>query len=83
MEGIWLTIRMIALQAIHGLSLEQIAVRRKQDLGLDLAEAVQNPLDAEIRRTGRPGGAQAGGRQHGNNGLGHVGHKADHPFSAV
>ena len=37
-----------ARQRILGLALEKVTVGREQHLGLDLAEAIQDTLDAEI-----------------------------------
>ena len=48
--------------------------RRDEDDRLDLAEAVEHALLAEIGRAGRPDRAERGGGQHGGDGLGHVRH---------
>ena len=50
-----------------------VAVDRDQHLGLDLAEAVDDALHAEIGRAGGPHRAEAGGGEHGDDRLGHVG----------
>ena len=58
-----------------------VAVDRHQHLGLDLPEAVEHALDPEVGRAGRPDGAQARGRQHGDDGLRHVRQVAGHPVA--
>ena len=50
-----------------------VAVAGDQHLGFDLAETVERALDAEVRGTRRPDRAEAGGGQHGDDGLGNVG----------
>ena len=66
------------LDAVVALAVVVIAVARHQHLGVDLAEAVEHPLEAEIRRGGGPHGAQRGGCQHGHHGLQDVGQIARH-----
>ena len=68
-------------ERIDRFAFKKIPVRRKNHLGLNLAEPIQHPFDAEIRRAGGPGRPHAGGRQHGNHRFGHVGHEADHPVA--
>ncbi len=51
-----------------------IAVHRHQEFRLDLAEPVDHALDAEIRRARGKRGAEAGGGQHGDDGLRHIRH---------
>ena len=55
-----------------------IAVAGNQHLGGDLAEPIQRPFNAEIRRAGRPDRADARRRQHGDHGLRHVRQPARH-----
>ena len=71
------------MQRVDGLALKKIPIGGEQHPGLDLSETVQHALDAKIRRTRRPGGSDAGGGQHGNDGLGHVGHKSHHPIPGL
>jgi len=54
----------------------EVAIGGEQHGGLDLAEAVHHALDAEVGRARRPGGADADGGEHRNDGFRHVGHKA-------
>ncbi len=56
------------------LAVVPVAVRRDEDDRLDLAEAVEHALFAEVRRAGRPDGADRGGGEHAGDGLRHVGH---------
>ena len=72
-----------AFKRIELLSLKGISVGSEEDLGFDLTKTVQHALDAEIRGAGRPGGAQARGSQHGDNGLRHIGHEASHAISRL
>ena len=53
-----------------------VAVDGEQHLRLDLAEAVEHALHAEIGRAGRPDRAEAGGREHRDDRLRHVRHEA-------
>src|SRR6185312_15200741 len=41
-----------------------IAIGAEQNLGLDLAEAIEHPVGAKVRRAGRPDGADAGRGEH-------------------
>ena len=50
-----------------------VAVAGDQHLGFDLPEPVERSLDAEVRRAGRPDGADARRCQHRDNRLGDVG----------
>jgi hypothetical protein len=59
-------------EAVMRLAVVVIPVDGEQHLGLDLAEAVDDALHAEIRRAGRPHGADARRREHGDDRLGHV-----------
>ena len=70
-----------ALEGIELLAVVEVSIAREQDLGGDLPETVEQTLDAEVRRARRPDRAQARCRQHGNDGLGHVGHEARHPIA--
>ena len=54
------------------LAVVPVAVDGEDHLGLDLAEAVEHALDAEIGRARRPDGAEARRAQHGDDRLGHV-----------
>ena len=55
-------------------ALEAITVSGDQQFRLDLSEAVQDALDAEIRRTGRPHRTQPGAGEHPDHGLRDIGH---------
>ena len=70
-----------ALAAVDRLAVVEIAVGAEQHLRRDLAEAVHHAADAEVGRTRRPDGAQAGRRQHGDRRLGRVGHEAGDPIT--
>ena len=63
-------------QAVDRLAVVPVAIDADQHLGLDLAEAVEHALDAEIRRGRRPDGAERGGRQHGDQRFRQVGQVA-------
>ena len=56
------------------LAVVPVAVDGDEQLRLDLAEAVEHALFAEIGRAGRPDRADRGGGEHGGDGLGHVRH---------
>jgi predicted NBD/HSP70 family sugar kinase len=43
-----------ALEAVAALAVVEVAIRREQHLRRDLAEAVEDAVDAEIRRARRP-----------------------------
>ena len=58
-----------------------IAVGRKNQLGLNLAEPVDHGLGAKFGRGRRPDGADGRCREHRNHGLGNVGHVGDHPVA--
>ena len=64
-----------ARKRVVRLAVVVIALDREQHLRLDLAEAVEHALCAEVGRAGRPDRAEAGSRQHENDGLGHVRHE--------
>ena len=55
--------------------------RRRREPWADLAEAVEHPVGAEVGRAGRPDGAQAGRAEHGDHGLGEIGHESRNPVS--
>jgi hypothetical protein len=55
--------------------------RGEQDLGLDLAEAVEHAAHAEVGRARGPDGAERGRRQHRDDGLGAVGQDARDPIA--
>ena len=59
-------------QAVVAFAVVIIAVGGEQDLGFDLAEAVDDPLDAEVRRARGPDGADGTGGEHGGHGFGHI-----------
>ncbi len=63
-------------EGIEAFALEEVSIGDEKDLRLDLSETVQDPLDAEIGGTGGPHRPQAGGGEHGDDGLGHVRHEA-------
>ncbi len=52
-----------------------------QDLGFDLAEAVDHALGPEVRRGAGPDGAEAGGGEHAHQGLPGVGHTRRDPVA--
>ena len=56
------------------LAVVPIAVDRHEDLGLDLAKAVEHPALAEIGRAGREDGAERSDRQHQRDGLRQIRH---------
>ena len=56
----------------------EITIAGEQHPGFDLPEAVERPFRTEIRRTGRPGRAECGGGQHGDDGLDGIGQPARH-----
>ena len=66
---------------VDRLAVITVAVDRDQHLGLDLAEAVDHPLDAEVGRARRPDRAERGGRKHGDDGLCRVRHHRRHPVA--
>jgi hypothetical protein len=70
-----------ALEAVAALAVVEVAIRREQHLRRDLAEAVEDAVDAEIRRARRPDRADARCGQHGHQGLGEVRHEAGHPVA--
>src|SRR5215510_11277427 len=56
-------------QGVEGLSVVEVPVGREQDLRTDLAEAIENAADAEVRRARREGRAHARSREHGGDRL--------------
>jgi hypothetical protein len=60
-----------------------IAVRRNEHRGCDLAETVEHALDAEVGRARGPGGAEAGGSEHGDDGLGDVRQETGHAVALL
>ena len=62
---------------VERLALVGVAVGRDHDDGLQLAQSVQRGGGPQVGGARGPGRAQAGGRQHRNDGLGDVGHVAN------
>ncbi len=60
-----------------------VAVAGDQHLGLDLAEAVEHALHAEVGRAGRPDRADRSSGQHRRNALRHVGHDGGHAVAGL
>jgi hypothetical protein len=58
---------------VKRLAVVPVAVADHEHARLDLAETVEDALDAEVRRAGRPDCAQRVGGAEGHDGLGHVG----------
>ena len=67
-----------AVEARIPLPLPEVAVRRQQDAGLDLAEAVEDALHAEVGRCGRDRRPEARRGEHVHDRLRHVGDVAGH-----
>ncbi len=65
------------------LAVVEVAVGGEEHLGLDLAEAVQHALHAEVGRAARPHRADGRRRQHGDHRLRHVGQEAGHPVAGL
>ncbi len=65
------------------LAVVPVAVDGDEQLGLDLAEAIEHTLDAEVRRARRPDRAAADRRQHGGERLGHVGQVGRDPVAGI
>ncbi len=70
-------------QAIVGLAVVIVPFDRNKNLGLDLPEPVQYPLDAEVRRARGPYRSQAGRGQCGDNGFGHIGQVTRYPVTGL
>ena len=66
---------------VDRLAVVAVAVDRDQHLGLDLAEAVEHALHAEIGGARRPDRAERGRRQHRDDGLGGMRHHRRHPIA--
>ena len=64
-----------AIAGIDRLAVPGVAIGGDQYLGLDLAEAVEYAVEAEIRRAGRPHRADAGRGEHGDDRVLAVGHE--------
>ncbi len=71
------------LQVGKGFAVVEIAVAGNQHLGQGLAETIEHALHPEVGRSGGEGGAEAGGREHGNHRLGHIGHIGRNPVSGL
>ncbi len=70
-----------AREQINAASVIEVAVDGDQHFGFYLAEAVQNSQSAEVSRTGRPDGAQAGASEQADDRLGNVGQIARHSIA--
>ena len=70
-----------APQAVDFLSGVATPVGTEQDARRDLAEAVHHARHAEVRRAGRPDGAEARGSEHRDHRLGDVRQEPRHPIS--
>ena len=66
---------------VDRLAVVAVAVDRDQHLGLDLAEAVEHALDAEIGRAGGPDRAERGRGQHRDDGLCGMRHDRGDPIA--
>src|SRR6185437_9827702 len=64
------------LERVEGLAAVEVAVGREEYLGLNLSEAIQHTVDAEVRRAGRPHGPEARRCEHGDDRLGKVGQES-------
>ena len=51
---------------VANLAVVEISIGGEKNFWFDLTETIDNAIDAEIRRAGRPGCANAGSRQHRN-----------------
>jgi hypothetical protein len=69
--------------AVVFLAAIEVAVRAEEHLRLDLAEAIQHALHAEIRRAARPDRAQARGREQRRGAFGHVGQVPRHAVALL
>lgn len=65
------------------LSAIAVAIHHDQRGGFDLAEAVVDGTNAEVRRRGAPDGAQAGGGEHAHKGFVAVGDHASHAVALL
>ena len=63
------------IERVVCLAVVVVTIRREQNLGFDLAEAIHHSLETKVRRARGPHSAQTGCRQHGHHGLGNVRHK--------
>jgi len=63
-------------QAVEALAAVAVRIGREQHFRLDLAEAVDHAVDTEIRRAGRPRGAERRRGEHSDHGFRHVRHEA-------
>ena len=68
---------------VDGLAVVVVAVAGDQHLRLDLAEAVEHALHAEVGRAGRPHRADRRRRQHADDALGHVGQDGGDPVAGA
>src|SRR5262245_47636703 len=64
-------------------AIKKVAWDSDQNFRSNLAKPVNQSLPAEIRRTSRPNGADAGGGQHGNDRFRSIGHDANHPITGL
>ena len=71
------------LAAVEVLAVVAVAVHGQQHLGLDLGEAVDHRLGAEVRRAGRPHRPDRRAGQERGDGLGDVGQVRRHPVARL
>ncbi len=57
---------------INALAVVEITVTCEQHFGFDLSETIDDAVDAEVRRTRRPGCTETGRRQHCDDGFGTI-----------
>ena len=81
--GIALDDRVERLGAVELAAVVAVAADREQHLRLDLREAVDHAAGAEVRRAGRPDGAERSAREERRRGLGDVRHVGDDAVAAL
>src|SRR5580704_2087316 len=72
-----------SLERIEGAPVIQVTIGSEENLRLDLAESIDDALCSEIGRAGRPDRSDAGGGEHGNHRLGHVGNESGNPIARL